>query len=67
MSLSRHFQNLAPGQWVAKGAVEVDGDERPGITLEWRPLSARQLRAQWLVAIPPRFRFIQSTAQIETG
>lgn len=34
MSLSRHFQNLAPGQWVAKGAIERDNDERPGITLE---------------------------------
>lgn len=55
MGLSRHFQNLAPGQWVAKGAVEVDSDERPGITLEWRPLSARQLQAQWLVAIHPDF------------
>ena len=40
---------------MAKGAVEVDSDERPGITLEWRLLSAGQLRAQWLVAIHPDF------------
>ena len=55
MSLSRHFQNLAPGQWVAKGAVEIDTDERPGITLDWLALSAGQLRAQWLVAVHPDF------------
>ena len=55
MRLKRHFQNLAPGQWVAKGAVEMDGDERPGITLAWPTLTAGQLRSQWLVAIHPDF------------
>jgi CRISPR-associated endonuclease/helicase Cas3 len=53
--LSLDFQDLAPGQWVAKGAVEKDNDERPGVTLEWSVLTAGQLRAQWLVAIHPDF------------
>ncbi len=57
LSLSQHFQNLAPGQWVAKGAVEKDSDERPGITLAWPTLTAGQLRAQWLVAIHPDFAY----------
>jgi CRISPR-associated endonuclease/helicase Cas3 len=55
MRLKRHFQNLAPGQWVAKGAEEVDNGERPGTTLTWPVLSEGQLRAQWLVAIHPDF------------
>jgi CRISPR-associated endonuclease/helicase Cas3 len=54
MRLRPHFDNLALGQWVAKGAIEKD-NERPGITLEWLLLSAGQLRAQWLLAIHPDF------------
>jgi CRISPR-associated endonuclease/helicase Cas3 len=55
MRLRQHIQMLAPGGWVAKGAVEKNNDERPGIALEWNVLSAEQLRAQWLVAIHPDF------------
>jgi CRISPR-associated endonuclease/helicase Cas3 len=55
MRLKRHFQNLDSGQWVAKGAVEVDNSERPGTTLTWPVLSDGQLRSQWLVAIHPDF------------
>jgi len=67
MSLSRHFQNLAPGQWVAKGAVEMDGDERPGITLAWPTLTAGQLRSQWLVAIHPDFAFYNPRLGLRLG
>jgi CRISPR-associated endonuclease/helicase Cas3 len=55
MGLGRYFRSLAPGNWIAKGAVETNRDERPGITLDWLVLSAGQLRAQWLVAIHPDF------------
>jgi len=67
MSLGRHFQNLAPGQWVAKGAVETDGDERPGITFEWPTLTAGQLRSQWLVAIHPDFAFYNPRLGLRLG
>lgn len=53
--LKRHFPNLHPGQWVAKGADEIPNDERPGTTLKWSVLSEGQLRAQWMVAIHPDF------------
>jgi len=66
-SLSQHFQNLAPGQWVAKGAVEIDNDERPGITLAWPTLAAGQLRSQWLVAIHPDFAFYDSRLGLRLG
>lgn len=66
-SLGRHFQNLAPGGWVAKGAVETSSDERPGITLEWPVLSAGQLRAQWLVAIHPDYAFYHPRLGLRLG
>jgi len=56
MRLRQHFQELRPGQWVAKGAEEPEnGDERPGFSLRWPVLSAPDLLAQWLVAIHPDF------------
>jgi CRISPR-associated endonuclease/helicase Cas3 len=67
LSLSRHFQNLAPGQWVAKGAIERENDERPGIMLEWPVLSAQQLRGQWLVAIHPDFASYHSRIGLRLG
>ena len=67
MSLSPHLRNLAPGQWVAKGAVEIDSDERPGITLAWPPLVAGQLRSQWLIAIHPDFAFYNPRLGLRLG
>lgn len=55
MRLREHFRDLRSGQWVAKGAEEEDGDERPGFSLRWPVLSPQDLRAQWLVAIHPDF------------
>ncbi len=54
MALSEHLGDLRASQWVAKGAEE-QGGEGQRLSLKWRVLSARDLMAQWLVALHPDF------------
>lgn len=49
------FDNLSPGQWVARGATEEQSDERPGVLLKWTEASRSELWSQWLIAIHPDF------------
>jgi CRISPR-associated endonuclease/helicase Cas3 len=67
MSLRPLFTDLQPDQWVAKGAVERDDDERPGAALQWETLTARQLGAQWLVAIHPDFASYDTRTGLRLG
>lgn len=68
MRLREHFRDLKQGLWVAKGAEEAeDGDERPGLSLRWRALSAQDLRAQWLVAIHPNFATYDTRLGLRLG
>ena len=61
------FRNLGSGRWVVKGANETQTDERPGTTIEWQLLSAKQLRSQWLVAIHPEFASYDSRIGLSLG
>jgi CRISPR-associated endonuclease/helicase Cas3 len=54
MTLRKQFPVVAEGHWVAMGAEEAKSTgERPGFSIEWKTLSASELRAQWLVALHP--------------
>ena len=53
--LTKCFDNLKPGQWVAKGAEEETSDEGPGVSLKWTELPASKLWGQWLLAVHPDF------------
>lgn len=65
--LGRRFQEVTPGRWVAKGAIERETDERPGSAIEWQILSEGQLAAQWLVAIHPDYATYDSRLGLRLG
>jgi CRISPR-associated endonuclease/helicase Cas3 len=56
LALGDLVDTVTSERWVAKGACSEGDEERPGLSICWKPIvSRKQLRAQWLVAIHPDF------------